>query len=422
MDITSFILGYKKGIASGGDTTHPVHTVTFMSEDGETVLYQRSVVDGDNCADVVSRGLLATPKKESSAQYNYTYSGWSSTSGGAASTSALSAVTEDRTVYAAYTSEVRYYTITYYDGDTVLKTESKAYGSTLSYTPEKDGYSFIEWSPALATVTGDANYYAQWEEKVTFTGGSWTDIAAISEAGEAEQYFKVGDTRQITLSSGGTITVAIAGFNHDTLADGSGRTAGISIVCMTVPQLTVQWSNNTSGTTFFPYAYTGSGTYTQNSTLRTYLTETLFGYLPSELQDIIKPVLKKCDGTNSSGTSPNLYETSETLWALSLDEMGHNETGTTNISTLGSRYELFTSGNITSNMLPILESVTIADTGNIANKYWTRHIRRTGTPQTYRISHTDYYGNIGKGWAENGDGSKNDIWNTKCYIRFGFCI
>lgn len=169
MDVTSFILGFKKGAASGGGgggSVEGVHTVTFMSEDGSAVLYERYVADGDDCANVVDRGLLATPTKASTAQYSYTYSGWSLTSGGSANASALKSVTTDRTVYVAFTSSVRYYTITYYDVDTVPKTESLPYGSMPSYMPVKDGYSFNGWEPALAVVTSDAVYHAQFTEMV----------------------------------------------------------------------------------------------------------------------------------------------------------------------------------------------------------------------------------------------------------------
>ena len=77
MDKISYVLGFKKGLtAAGGSSgsgtaTHPLHTVSFMSEDGAEVLYKRSVVDGDDCADVVARGLLETPTKDSTAQYSH---------------------------------------------------------------------------------------------------------------------------------------------------------------------------------------------------------------------------------------------------------------------------------------------------------------------------------------------------------------
>lgn len=213
MEINSFVIGYKKGKASGVAATHPLHTVTFMSEDGAEVLYKRSVVDGDNCADVVARGLLAAPTKESTAQYNYTHSGWSRTSGAAASSSALSAVTEDRTVYAAYTSAVRYYTVTYLDEDgTVLKTESLAYGSMPSYAPEKVGYDFDTWSPKLGTVTGDAIYTASWKSKMGISRVATLDTSGVSGEKNCAAVNNTGSL--VVFGVGGNVsTQYIYGFN-----------------------------------------------------------------------------------------------------------------------------------------------------------------------------------------------------------------
>lgn len=185
------------GITTGGvELPEDVHQVTFM--DGDEVLYVRSVADGDNCADPVQRDLIDAPTKASTAQYEYTYSGWSLTSGGSASSAALTAVTEDRTVYAAYTSAVRYYTITYYDadGETVLKTEQLVYGAMPSYTPEKDNAIFEGWTEPLATVTGDASYIAQWLEAISGkcgTNATWmldadTGVMTISGTGGTYSY------------------------------------------------------------------------------------------------------------------------------------------------------------------------------------------------------------------------------------------
>ena len=292
MDTISYMLGYKKGLASAGSgNADSIHTVTFMSENGTEILYQRSVVDGDNCADVVARGLLAKPTKESTAQYNYTYSGWSLTAGGTASASALSTVTADRTVYAAFTSAVRYYTITFYDGDTVLKTESKAYGSTLSYTPEKDGYSFNGWSPALAMVTGNANYYAQWEERVTFAGGSWADISRISQAGEAANYFKLGDTKNITMTNGSTtesVTLEILGF-----VDGGGIDIGTVDVLQTVFGKSIQ--------TGYQNTFTQSKFYKIDAA-------TIEGYLPTELRNVLVEHTRQCTNFYNGKQSDVLFK------------------------------------------------------------------------------------------------------------------
>jgi hypothetical protein len=417
-------------IETGGGSMEGVHIVTFMSEDGSTVLYERPVADGDNCANVVDRGLLAAPTKASTAQYNYTYSGWSLTKGGSASASALSAVTEDRVVYAAFTSAVRYYTITYYDSDgvTVLKTESVAYGSTPAYIPQKEGSSFNGWIPEITTVTGDTSYQAQWLEKITFAGGSWTDIAEISERGEAAQYFAVGDTKDVILTrSDGTtetIQVAIAGFNHDTLEDGS-TNAGISIVCLTVPNYTTAWSawsmisqfGNACGQYYGRSSNAQSG-YASNSYVRTTLNNTVFSWLPAELKNAIKPVLKSYDVSHSSGAAPVVQTTAEKLWALSTTELGDDNSafGTDIISDHGSMYELFTLGNLsTSNS--VLAPVKVS-TGARCASYWTRSIRRGGS------SPSPIYIEQGSGslYDKYSAGYTQEKIQTARYLRFGFCI
>lgn len=216
------------GITTGGGSSEDVRYVTFMN--GDQVLFVKPVAVGDDCADVIARGLIGTPTKESTAQYDYTYSGWSLTDGGSASSAALSSVTEDRTVYAAYTSAVRKYTITFYDDDgvTVLKTLTASYGSTITYEPVKQGYNFVEWSPALAEVTGDASYVASFEIASFYTM-SWADISAASTAGTAANMFAVGDTKPVrvngkigTVSVNMELLVYILGFDHNSAVEGSG--------------------------------------------------------------------------------------------------------------------------------------------------------------------------------------------------------
>jgi hypothetical protein len=146
-------------------------------KNGDVELYRMPVLKGDICKDPVLTGAISTPVKGSTVQYDFTYAGgWSLTNGGAVDANALSNVTDDRIVYATYTSSLRSYTITFYDGESVLKSESYEYGSIPSYSPEKGGYNFIGWQPEISVVTGNAEYYAQWEEipgvRVGLTGTS----------------------------------------------------------------------------------------------------------------------------------------------------------------------------------------------------------------------------------------------------------
>lgn len=59
------------------------------------------------------------------------------------------------------------YTVTYKDGDTVLKEDTVLTGMDTPgcAAPEVEGMAFAGWSPAVAgTVTADATYVAQWSE------------------------------------------------------------------------------------------------------------------------------------------------------------------------------------------------------------------------------------------------------------------
>lgn len=147
----------------GGGSAAGAVTVTFCNYDG-TELYSRQVFIGDDCPDPVTQGKIGTPTKASTAQYYYTHNGWSTTEGGSASTSALKSITADKTVYAAFKETVRTYTVRFFDGDTVMKTETVAYGSKA--TPpdtEKEGFSFTGWTPSDLTIYADTDFFGAWE-------------------------------------------------------------------------------------------------------------------------------------------------------------------------------------------------------------------------------------------------------------------
>lgn len=307
---TTFEVGVYFIAEKGSGSSDDVRYVTFMN--GSEFLYKKAVATGDDCVDVLTKGLIDTPTKESTAQYDYTYAdGWTLTDGGSVSSSALSNVTEDRTVYAAYTASVRYYTITYYDGETVLQTETLAYGTTPSYTPTKDGYSFTGWTPNVSNVTGDAEYYAQWEVLVGFAGMSWDQIAQVSESGEAANQFSIGDQKEVTATfddgTTQTFIVNIVGFDHDDKSDGTGK-AGITMI--TVSQYPEKRSMNSTATNIGGWGATA---------MREWCNGDLFEAFPSELQAAIKQVDKVSDG---GGEDKTLKTTADKVWVPSWNEFG----------------------------------------------------------------------------------------------------
>lgn len=323
---------------SGGGSSDLVKYVTFMSWDGSTELFKMPVLSGDDCKDPITHGGIETPTKESTNTQVFTYSGWSLTIGGSANTSALKNVTEDRVVYASHIESVRYYTVNFYDGVTVSKTVKVTYGADATGLCEltKDGYQFKGWLPSVSNVTEDIDTYAQWIESVLFENASWDTIAEKSADGTASQMWSVGDKKAVTMSDGTTINVVIAGFNHDDLADGSGK-AGITLLYDNVygvsPMITATPSNYSGCPDNWGYS-----TLAIHSALETQKTSKL----PSDLSKHIKPVLKKYYNNDLSGTSEEkTVATSNYMWLLSEKECGFKTSGTI-LNYEGEPYPLFT--------------------------------------------------------------------------------
>lgn len=123
----------------------------------------------------------ATPTKAGDDANTYTFSGWSPS---------IAAVTGEATYTAQYTPTIRTYTITFKDHDgTTIKTATLAYGATPAADDpyrafdevNRKVYTFTGWSPAIATVTADATYTAQYSEM--------TYVASVTTSGNETTYY-----------------------------------------------------------------------------------------------------------------------------------------------------------------------------------------------------------------------------------------
>lgn len=122
------------------------YTVKFVSEGVE-------LQSGKAASGTIPEYKGATPTKQATAQFTYTFKGWDKE---------IVAVTGDATYTATFNQTVNQYTITLKNGETVLKTLTLDYGSEIEVPSDVkiDGYEILGWEPELETVTENAEYTA----------------------------------------------------------------------------------------------------------------------------------------------------------------------------------------------------------------------------------------------------------------------
>ena len=216
----------------------------------------------------------------------------------------------------------------------------------------------------------------------TLEATSWDNIAAVSKFGQAPNYWKVGDKKNITVN-GVTYAAQIIGFDHDTLttADGGRTKAGITF--QLVDCLKTTYSMNGSNTNVNGW---------RGSTMRTSTMATLLNQLSSDLKSVLKFVNKVTSkGNNQSG----LETTSDKLFLLSEIEVF----GATQYSYAGEgkQYEYYTAGNS-----------TIKKVNGSANYWWERS-PRSGNTNSFCIV------------ISNGN-ANYDYADISIGVSFGFCI
>ncbi|MBR5658600.1 MAG: hypothetical protein IKX10_04310 [Lachnospiraceae bacterium] len=151
------------------------YSVTFVDEDGKTVLKEATEYDYGTAASAIQKP--ADPTKKATEQYTYTFAGW---------TPKIDTVTGDVVYKATYTSKVNKYKVTFVDedGKTILKAATEYDYGTAASAIEKPAdptkkataqytYTFAGWTPKIDTVTGDITYTATYSSvvnkyKVTF--------------------------------------------------------------------------------------------------------------------------------------------------------------------------------------------------------------------------------------------------------------
>lgn len=220
----------------------------------------------------------------------------------------------------------------------------------------------------------------------TLEAYSWAEISTIAEQGFASSYFKVGDEKNVTLSTGEMITLVILGFSHDTKT--AGGSAGITFGMKNL--LATTYPMNSSST--------NAGGWT-SSIMRSSTMATLLSQLPSDLRTYIKPVNKL---TSAGSQSTTINTDSDKLFLLSQIEVFGNNSYS--VAGEGTQYAYYRDIANTS----ALRIKKLANGTGSANIWWLRSPR--GTVSTGFC----FVDNVGVAYGSLASYSRG--------VAFGFCI
>ena len=224
--------------------------------------------------------------------------------------------------------------------------------------PEEDGLP--EDAPEPRATVADYSWQELSQISAIIADAS-TDEDALEIAGEYHLCATDGtldgsQTKDLTLSDGTVVTVAVAGFRQDARADGSGM-AGISFIAReSITNRAIDPSGETPAW--------------GETSLFSWLNEDLLDELPDELAEAIVPVTK----TSNTLGGPQ-EETTETLWLPSYSELAGEPVSGSALygvyTTEGEQYQLFSDQGINSMSYG---SLALSD----GQFWWTRSVDVTG--------------------------------------------
>lgn len=163
-----------------------------------------------------------------------------------------------------------------------------------------------------------------------FATSTWAEIKAAVQAGisglDLSEYWAVGDTKSVTLTTNETIELQIAGFNHDTYSDGV--TAPVTFVMKNCLNTTANMNSSDINTGGYPA-----------SAMKTWVENNIYNKLPADLKAIVAPVKKKCYTTYNQASS--LSEANYNVWLLAEAEVVDSVSYTVGNGE-GTKYPIFT--------------------------------------------------------------------------------
>lgn len=301
---------------------------------------------------------------------------------------------------------------------------------TAVFTVTEAGTWTVTATQGGQTATGTVNVTASTNYSITLSfvddvlnNNDWDTISEVSSAGEAANYWSVGDRKQVTLNGTvGSCTFSnystyafIIGFNHNSSREGSNKIhfqlaktalSGGTDICFT------DSSYNSSGSSAafrMNTSNTNSGgwedSYMRNSICGTSKTSTsgrFMGAIPAALRNALKSVTKYTDNTGNASTSSSAV------------------TATTDYIFLLSEYEVFGSCSIAnSNEASRQQQYAYYSAGNSKVKY--RHTSTSSTAFWWlRSANRNYSSNFARVNTNGGVHSNNA--SNSLGVAPGFCV
>ena len=198
---------------------------------------------------------------------------------------------------------------------------------------------------------------------------SWATIKKVSDAGQGENYWSIGDRKEVTLNGTvGHLTLSnyktyafIIGFNHNASVEGTNRIhfqlaktalSGGKDVCF----CDSKYNSQVSATGYFSMnsSYTNSGGW-KNSQMRTHIcgtslssySDTIIAVIPAALRAVLKSVTKYTDNKGNQSTAASaVTATTDYFFLLSEFEVfGSISYGNTNEKNKQAQYAYYSAGN-----------------------------------------------------------------------------
>lgn len=224
-------------------------------------------------------------------------------------------------------------------------------------------------APADKTVTVNAKFVSE-----VLNENDWSVIKTVSDSGQGDNYWDVGDTKNIVINgkignttfSNLSVAVFILGFNHNSSREGSnkihfqiGKISGKMVGLYDSKYgPDAGWPSGGSGSFVMNTSSTNSGGWNNSYMRKTILGNTntptsplansFMAALPSDLRAVMKSVTKYTDNTANGGGNQSSYITATTdyLWLLAEFEVQGSRTYANSYEqNYQAQYQYYKSGN-----------------------------------------------------------------------------